>query len=70
MSNAELITAVKALLAEAKSYNEAKPDRVVRAKMLEMVEALHYRLESPVEVMFRQMANVSVTRRAYYRVID
>lgn len=62
MANTELIASIEALLAEAKSYDEENPDRVVRAKMLEMVEALRYRLESPTEAMFRQLTNVSVTR--------
>ncbi|KUJ18938.1 o-methyltransferase-like protein [Mollisia scopiformis] len=60
-TNGELVASIEALLAEAKSYNEEQPDRVVRAKMLGMVEALHYRLESPAEAMFRQLTNYSET---------
>lgn len=59
MSNSNnLINTIEALLSEAKSYDEEKPDRVARAKMLAMVEELHYQLESPAEAMFRQLTNV------------
>lgn len=59
MANTDLISSIEALLAEAKLYNKEKLDRVTRASMLEKVEALHYRLESPEEAMFRQLTNVS-----------
>jgi hypothetical protein len=61
--NTDLVSAIEALLTEAKSYNEENPDRVTRASMLEKVEALHYRLESPEEAMFRQLTNVGLPRQ-------
>ncbi len=57
-TNAELVASIEALLAEVKSCNIKRPDRVVRAKMLGMVEALHHQLEDPAEAMFRQLTNV------------
>jgi hypothetical protein len=57
-TNAEFIASIEALLAAAKSYDVEHPDRVARANMLGMVEALHYQLEAPEEAMFRQLTNV------------
>ncbi|KAE9378967.1 o-methyltransferas-like protein [Stipitochalara longipes BDJ] len=59
--NSELIASIEALLTAAKSYNIEKPDHVARIEMLGMVDALHYRLESPEEAMFRQLTNYSET---------
>ena len=57
--NAELVAPIEALLAAAKSYDVEKPEYVARANMLEMVDALHYQLETPEEAVFRQLTNVS-----------
>lgn len=60
-NNTELIASIETLLAVAKAYDVEKPDRVTRAKMLGIVEGLHYQLESPAEAMFRQLTNVSAS---------
>jgi hypothetical protein len=58
LSNTDFIASIEALLAKAKSYDVEKPDRLVRVKMLGIVQELHYHLESPEEAMFRQLTNV------------
>lgn len=57
--NSIIVRDIEALLATAKTYDVENPDRAIRLALLEKVEALHRKLDTPAEAMFRQLTNVS-----------
>ncbi|RDW82554.1 O-methyltransferas-like protein [Coleophoma cylindrospora] len=60
-SNPDIVGDIEALLATAKSYDVKNPDRATRLDLIEKLEALHHKLDTPAEAMFRQLTNYSET---------